>query len=347
MPIVDVHFHVLATNDLADCNLSTRARFEGVSGWLAGALLGMLDEELLELVYPKGRVRVTSELIRRRLLSEVRNATEIDGVVLLCLDAIADQDGKVQPSDVCVSEEAVLLAIQQGAGDKKLYLGASVHPNRVDAGERLERAKNHGAVLVKWVPSTQRIDPANPAYDAYYKKLADLDLPLLCHVGPEASLPDNASDERFNVPNRLVHALDLGVTVIFAHGASHFLPKPLWGRNDGDYTDQLIQMVNAAPGRGWKVYSDISAALITPYRAKRIGHLLNSVPEDRLVYGSDFPIFTHDLSLGEIGRKLNGELATRAFLKTNLLDKDVLSKKAVGIPASIFENTAKVLKLMG
>lgn len=345
-PVVDIHFHLLGANDVPGCNLSSKARFGNPAGWIAGMLLGTLDQELMELIHPTGSCKLTSEAIWSRLTREIREARKVDGVVLLALDAIVNDAGQELMSDVCVSEDAAFDVVQRfgpGTG-KNLYLGTSIHPNRLDACDRLDRARaDRKAVLVKWVPSSQRIDPACGRYTAYYQKLAALGLPLLCHAGPESALPDKPRDETWNDPRRLIPALDAGVTVIVAHGAAHFLPKVLEGPYEAEYAPVLRDMLHNAQARGWKLYTDISACLITPYRAARVKELFDAIAEERFVYGSDFPIFTHDLSMGAFGRKIDADLAYEAFLSRNLLDKDVLSKRSVGIPASVFENTAKVL----
>ena len=54
-----------------------------------------------------------------------------------------------------------------------------------DAIERLQWAKDNGALLVKWLPSIQFIDPADPALEPFYRNMVALDLPLLTHAGQE------------------------------------------------------------------------------------------------------------------------------------------------------------------
>jgi predicted TIM-barrel fold metal-dependent hydrolase len=65
--------------------------------------------------------------------------------------------------------------------------GASVNPCRPNALQRLETAKQQGSVLVKWIPAIMAIDPADPALVHFYRKLIELDLPPLVHVGQERS----------------------------------------------------------------------------------------------------------------------------------------------------------------
>ena len=65
--------------------------------------------------------------------------------------------------------------------------GASVNPYRSDAIARLEWAKAHGAVLVKWIPPIMEINPDDPKLIPFYKKMAELNLALLSHTGREKS----------------------------------------------------------------------------------------------------------------------------------------------------------------
>ena len=65
---------------------------------------------------------------------------------------------------------------------------ASVHPYRNDALQALDNAKRDGARAVKWLPSAMGIDPASARCDAFYEKLARLNLPLISHGGEERAV---------------------------------------------------------------------------------------------------------------------------------------------------------------
>ena len=99
-----------------------------------------------------------------------------------------------------------------------LLFGAPVNPYRTDALERLQWAKMHGAVLVKWIPPIMEIDPADPKLIPFYKKMAALNLPLLSHAGKEKSF--SRAEAALGDPERLRLPLSLGVTVIAAHTAA-------------------------------------------------------------------------------------------------------------------------------
>ncbi|NIT61545.1 MAG: metal-dependent hydrolase, partial [Aliifodinibius sp.] len=59
------------------------------------------------------------------------------------------------------------------------------------------------------------IDPSNPAFIPFYKKMVELNIPLLSHTGMEKSFA-GARDELAD-PVKLELPLRLGVTVIAAH----------------------------------------------------------------------------------------------------------------------------------
>ena len=65
----------------------------------------------------------------------------------------------------------------------------------------------------------------------------------------------------------------------------------------------------------------------------------------RLIYGSDFPIPTNDFSAGRLGFRIDRKLAAKARKTKNLLDKDVLAKRAVGVPKEVMHRTAELLRI--
>jgi len=366
MSVVDAHFHIFATDDVPGCRLSTRARYRP-SGIVAGCMLRILDDGLhddLGALFrphraPARHQALTSALIRDRLLEEIRGCGHLDGVVLLALDAVYDSEtGKQQPSDVVVTNDWVqhIITAHHGEADgKRLYLGASVNPHRADWRQELDRIQGWGAKLIKWIPSSQRIDPADWRLGEFYRELALREIPLLCHAGPEDAVPDEPRRwwppwkrnawELFNHPRRLVPALEAGVTVIVAHCASPYLPWYALDSSQKNYVPTLADMFDEADRRGWKLYADISALLLTPWRAGKVRRLFAPPYVKRLIYGSDFPIPTSDFSCGRLRLDANSELADQASSTDNLLDRDVLAKRSVGVPEEVMERTAHVLRI--
>jgi hypothetical protein len=156
-------------------------------------------------------------LIGDRISQSLAQSRFVSRAVLLALDGVVDKDGNLDTNrtEVYVPNEFVA---EMAARHTNLLFGASVNPYRRDALERLEWAKAHGAVLVKWIPPIMGIDPADPRLVAFYKKMVELKLPLLSHTGAEMSF--TRATEELGDPEKLRLPLSLGVTVVAAHIAS-------------------------------------------------------------------------------------------------------------------------------
>jgi len=165
---------------------------------------------------------------------------------------------------------------------------ASIHPYDPQALERLEAAAARGARAIKWLPSAQNIDPADPRCDRFYARLVELQIPLIAHAGDERAV--NGFGEHLGNPLRLRRPLDAGVRVVVAHCAS-------LGRGQGDVADAadltnfalFAQLMDEQRYEG-KLFGDISAItqfnrmeVIAPLLARRDWHA-------RLLNGSDYPL---------------------------------------------------------
>ena len=197
--------------------------------------------------------------------------------VILAIDSAIDEDGRedLARTELYVPDRFVAAEV---AKHRNLLFGASVNPLRKDAVERLAWDRDHGAVLVKWLPSIQGFDPADPRCEPFYRKLAELHLPLLCHTGIEHSF--TREDQAMGDPERLRPALKLGVTVIAAHGAaggSYFGMRGI---------DRLAAMMGEFPN----LYADISAMTLVN-RGRHFAELVQR-PEfrGRLLFGTDYPL---------------------------------------------------------
>ena len=96
---------------------------------------------------------------------------------------------------------------------------ASVNPYRRDALERLDGAVASGAVLLKWLPSIQEIDPADPqqvdwAISTRFQAHRDL---VILHDQPSSSLDPSAN----HVPGQKSRGSKMGIdSTIKARGAA-------------------------------------------------------------------------------------------------------------------------------
>ena len=263
-------------------------------------------------------------ILMERLAGRLKESQRVGGAIILAMDGVIDNQGNLdsERTEFYVPNEFVA---RETSKYSNLYFGASVNPNRPDALERLQWAKENGALLVKWLPSIQYIDPANRSYEPFYKKLVELDLPLLTHAGQERSFT-HARDELAD-PVRLKLPLDLGVNVIVAHAAST-------GKNEGqEDIDRLIGMLESYPN----LYSDISSMT----QINKPGYLRQALKEKRfkgkLLYGSDFPLInTAAVSPWYFPLNLTREQMQFIAAIENPWDRDVALKEALGVSSEIF-----------
>lgn len=164
-----------------------------------------------------------------------------------------------------------------------LLPGPSINPYRPRALADLERALADGAVLIKWLPSAQCIDPQDRDLDDFYRLLAAAAVPLLVHTGGERTFASH--EPQFNAPSRLVRALDLGVKVIAAHGGT----AVRFERVHEDGPASLRQLVQ----RYDRLWID-NSGICNPARYQHLFPLAcDPTLSPRIVYGSDWPVPSH------------------------------------------------------
>jgi predicted TIM-barrel fold metal-dependent hydrolase len=327
---IDVHVHFGSPSDAASgCYWSKK--FEQTAAYAA---MLMLTRSLFK--------RISFSTVKRHLMDVIHGSALVDKVALLALDQVYDREGKVHPNRTHLHVPNRCIA-DMAAENPKILFGASVHPNRSDWKEELDFSLEHGAVLCKWIPSSQQIDPLDSNCRNFYKKLADHRLPLLCHGGPEYSIPTSLSQStahRFNNPARLRKALEEGVTVIVAHCA-----LPYFWFFDADYQDHFkafLRLFNEADSRGWNLFADLSA-LTGFFRLPYIRDEIIRLPHQRLLLGSDYPIPLSELSY----HRRTGFFSRLRFLfklmrLKNPLDKNVMLIREMGFDACVFTNAQRL-----
>ncbi len=268
------------------------------------------------------------QLLMERLAKGIGESKRVGAAIVLAMDGVVDANGRLDRArtEFYIPNEFVAA---ETAKHPNLYFGASINPHRPDALERLQWAGDNGALLVKWLPSVQFIDPADPELEPFYRKMVALNLPLLTHTGRERSFT-HARDELAD-PVRLKLPLSLGVTVIAAHAAST-------GKNEGqEDIDRLIGMLDDYPN----LYTDISSMT----QVNKLGYLRQAITEKRLegrlLYGSDFPLI-NTAAVTPWAYPLN---LTRKQMQSisaigNPWDRDVALKEALGVPANVMARPA-------
>lgn len=320
--IIDMHCHIAGIGaGGSGCFVSKKLR----ENWRFGIYLKSFGVSRKEIE------REGDGLVGDRISELLAKSRTVSQAVILAMDGVVGSDGHLdtQKTEVYVPNEFVA---QVAARHTNLLFGASVNPYRTDALDRLVWAKEHGAVLVKWIPPIMDIDPADPRLVPFYQKLVELNLPLLTHTGQEGSF--TSAKENLSDPDKLRLPLSLGVTVIAAHIAS----SATYQKERG--TDRLARLMREYPN----LYSDISALT----QINKSGCMKEALtrPEfsGRLLYGTDFPLINtllvspwyYSWTLG-----LKSTLAV-AFAR-NPWDRDVMTKQLMGTPSDVFARSRELL----
>ena len=292
--------------------------------------------EGIKLVTRLKESQITALRYASMLYDQLRNSKFVDKLVLLGLDEVYSEDGipSMERTHLYVANEYLSHLTKT---NPEFLFGCPVHPYAPGALERLWHCVANGAVLCKWLPSSQAIDPTHPHSVRFYKALAELDLPLLLHVGPEATIPSamqrdedklvNAASGRFdeNIGSAIDLALNEGAKIIIAHSGT---PLGSFIDKDNTYWEKVFESVLGLLRKhilDSYLYADVSAFCL-PGRFKYVKEIISLAEEapQKFLYGSDFPIPIVSLSESKTHEdilKAFGWLAGRA-LPHNDIDKN-------------------------
>jgi uncharacterized protein len=309
----------MAGKTLIDCHVHLAALPDGDNGCYISPK--MLKSPLFRFLLWKHQLSPSNPREANRkyledLLSELRASRHVQQAVLLGMDGVYDQNGRLNQAqtDFLISNDYVLKTAR--AYPNEFLAGVSINPQRRDAVEEVHRCADAGAALVKVLPNAQQFDPADTRYKAFYRTLAERKLPFLSHVGYEFSLI--GKDQSVGDPERLKVALDEGATVIAAHACSYGLI--LYEK----FLPTLRDLVKRYP----HFYADISA-LTLPNRLRMLLHL-RRYPEihERLLFGTDYPLSVFHIAAW--GRVAIGTLRDMICTK-NRFDRQVAVCRGLGL----------------
>ncbi len=271
-----------------------------------------------------------------KLSSSITESESVKQAVILAMDGYIDTSGlnagilNRSKTQIYIPNEYIKNEV---AKYSNLLFGASIHPARKDALQRLHEVKEQGAVLVKWIPSIMNIDPSDEAYRPFYELMVELKIPLLTHTGMEKSF-STARNELAD-PLKLKLALEVGVTVIAAHIATT-------GKSEGeDNFLRILPMIRDYEN----LYVDISSLT----QLNKTNYLATALEDNeirkKMIYGTDWPL--QFFPLVSPWYHINHISLADAFHIggiRNQWDRDVALKKALNVSNSTFERS--VLNLL-
>lgn len=321
--LVDIHCHVAGIGAGGSGNFVSPALLKSYKFRFYLRAFGVSRAELEQ--YGDG-------IVVDRVAERLAQSKWVHKAVILAIDGVVNAQGELdrEQTEFYVDNEFIAAQVKR---HNNLLFGASINPYRRDALERLERAAKQGAVLVKWLPAVQFMDPADPALVAFYRKLRDLNLPLLVHTGAENSFTHARND--LCDPARLELPLQQGVTIIAAHAAAS-------GKTVGENNiDRLAKLMARYPN----LYADISALGQVNHRGKLAYALNDKRFAGRLIYGSDFPLTAIGLLVSPYYQwSLSLAQMHRLSKIQNPWDRDVEMKQALGTPEAIFSAGADLFR---
>lgn len=211
--------------------------------------------------------------------------------VLLAFDENRGRNGRVdrEKTQFHVPDDYAMAVAAREPG--RFIAACSIHPYDPDAIARLERCAARGVRIVKWLPNAMGIDPADARAGPFYKRMRELDMILLSHVGREGAV-DAGDGQHLGHPLRLEWPLAAGVKVIAAHFAGH---------GEEEYPDhetrrrtpswQILLRMMEMPHWNGLLFADISAVTQANRTPEPLATLLRRQDlHARLVNGSDYPL---------------------------------------------------------
>lgn len=325
--VLDMHVHVAGIGVGSECSISRSL----LGNWRYNLYLKAFNTS-------KQEIEVLGDaIVIERIAESLAQSTHVDGALLLALDRVYDPVSG-QPNEALTEVYIPNNFVRVGcARHPSLFYGASVNPYRPDWQEELRQAAANKALLVKWLPAIQHINPADSAIIPFYRMLKELDLPLLVHTGAERSF--SSYNDVLGDPCLLRLALEEGVTVIAAHLATT-------GKKDGEeYIDRLLPMLTKYDN----LYTDISS--LTQLNKVHYLSKVLSRPDlfKKFLFGSDFPLTNSRfgpfmlVSPWYFVPRLSVKKAYTLSRVANVWDRDLLLKEALGFPTDSFIRSAELL----
>jgi mannonate dehydratase len=288
MQVWDSHAHLAGVGD--SCGGRCGAWFNPKMNSILHPMLWLHKQFIMNA----GGVRDPNEGIDQQYIDRMREllAAMPAGVkiMLLAFDYAHGEDGKesLEDSTFFVANDYAADVCRRYPDSFEWF--ASVHPYRQDAADEVHRAAAAGARGMKWLPSSQLIDPASPLCKPFCDAMAETGLPMVAHAGAEKAVPGGRQED--GNPLKLRYALDAGVKIIVAHCASDGRDTDLDKGANGPVVksyELFARMMDETRYEGL-LFADISATTLLTR-----GWALRAVLErpdwhHRLLNGSDYPL---------------------------------------------------------
>jgi predicted TIM-barrel fold metal-dependent hydrolase len=195
----------------------------------------------------------------------------------------------VLPVDLPFGPRNSAAVLEATRGYPELLPFGSVHPMERDVDGKLARQKADGALGIKLHPNGQFIAPDHPKTVHLCSRCGAHGLPVLFHCGPVGIEPESARRRCRVARYEKVISEQAETTFVLGHsGALEF--------------EAALAFADRYPN----TYFEISCLGLSALR-----RVLESVPPDRVLYGTDWPFYHQSLTLARVLMATEGDSALR------------------------------------
>ncbi len=276
-PVIDSHTH-LAMGFLRRLRVDLQAETPATAYYLPVTLPVDLDRYSNENLDDAAMFAMKLDLAALGFTAQGMRRTHTAPNLLRDMAALGITRSIVLPFDLPVgaqNTESIMAACEPHPG---LVPFCSVHPYHRDVEARLDRYRAQGAHGVKLHPNGQFIAPDHPRTVRLCGCCGDRGLPVLFHCGPVGIEP--AAARRRSQVARYEAAI-----------AEHPQTTFVLGHSGALQSEQALAFARRYPN----TYFELSCLGLSALR-----RVLEQVPPDRILYGTDWPFYHQALTLARV-----------------------------------------------
>jgi predicted TIM-barrel fold metal-dependent hydrolase len=290
-PSVDMHTH-LANAYFISKQMDLLGFYEETDLWLPMDSFVDLDCYANQNVTTKQRSRMVRSFFVRSVLDPVGGGMRRSATIpnlLRDMGELGIAASLILPIDWPVISHNAETQLRATRCHAALPCFGSVHPFTRDQAGALDRQRALGAKGIKLHPNIQMVRPDHPAAMRLQRLCADKGMIVLWHCGP-TGIEDWAAQQRSQVRffERPIAEIPHGTFVLGHAGALQ--------------AEQALDLARRYPN----VYLELSCQSLTSLR-----RILDLGPRDRLVMGSDWPMYHQAIPLAKLLILTEGDEALR------------------------------------
>ena len=276
-PIIDMHTH-LAMGFLRKLQVDLHAETPTVAYYLPVTLPVDLDAYSNENFDRSSLFAMKADVSVLGLTAQGMRTTHTAPNLIRDMDALGITSAVVLPFDLPIGARNADHLLEVTARYRQLVPFGSVHPFDRDAEDRLDRQQAAGAQGIKLHPNGQFIAPDHPRTVHLCGRCGARGLPVLFHCGPVGIEP--ASARRRSQVERYEATIAENPDTTFVLGHSGALQH-----------EQAIRFADTYPN----TFFELSCLGLGALR-----QVIDTVPSDRLLYGTDWPFYHQALTLARV-----------------------------------------------